>query len=352
MTMAPPSDTPPWLSAAAAPALGAAPNLANRRGPHRGGLRRPGLAFILAGLVAWAVGCCATAHAQTSENPVAEAAAASDKPHDADPVSYCARHLGAWFYCEAPPGPPAMTSPADQPVKVEAPPEIVELEAYQKQLDEAGKVASWNPTTENVERYMRLQRISMDKSGLFSDLWRRVVWNTPELDYTVQRPTGSVAKNEFDSERQSDRDLFLRSVSAEIGVFYVYSGVCGPCRVASPIIKEFSDRYGVPVKVISTDGASNPVFGRTLPDRGQLKAWGIDHAVTPSLLIFQSPTPVGPDGQYAKRPVATVEGRTMQLRPCEQARGCLTYLGAGVMSVEDIAERFFVLLSKDPGADY
>ena len=35
---------------------------------------------------------------------------------------------------------------------------------------------------------MRLQRISMDKSGLFSDLWRRVVWNNPDLDYTILRP--------------------------------------------------------------------------------------------------------------------------------------------------------------------
>ena len=284
-------------------------------------------------------------------SPDGAAAPAPQSQAPADTGSYCGRMLGAWFYCEAP-SPDAAPKPADPPLHVETPPEIAELEAYQKQLDEAGKVASWNPTTENVERYMRLQRISMDKSGLFSDLWRRVVWNNPDLDYTLQRPTGSVAKNEFDSERQSDRDLFLRSVSADIGVFYIYSGTCGPCRVASPIIKEFSDRYGVPVKVISTDGSANPVFGQTLPDRGQLKAWGIEHQVTPALLIFQSPTPVGADGRADKRIIATVEGRTLQLRPCEQARGCLTYLGAGVMSVEDIAERFFVLLSKDPGADY
>jgi len=350
MTMAPASDLSAYLSAATGAVLGSVLHLARRRRPRRGVLRRLGLEFILVGLVSWAVGCCAAAYAQTTDVPAAETSTPSGQPHDTDGVSYCGRRLGAWFYCEAPA--PAEASPTGQPTKVVVPPEIVELEAYQKELEEAGRIASWKPTTENVERYMRLQRISMDKSGLFSDLWRRVVWNNPDLDYTIQRPTGSVAKNEFDSERQSDRDLFLRSVSAEIGVFYVYSGVCGPCRVASPIIKEFSDRYGVSVKVISTDGAPNPVFGRTLPDRGQLKAWGIDHAVTPALLIFQSPTPVGADGRFAKRTVATVEGRTMQLRPCEQARGCLTYLGAGVMSVEDIAERFFVLLSKDPGTDY
>jgi conjugal transfer pilus assembly protein TraF len=278
-----------------------------------------------------------------------EAAVAAPPPADA--ATYCGRRLGSWFYCDAEQTAPAPSADAPAARRV-TPPEIAELEAYQKALDQAGRTASWNPTPANVERYIRLQKVSLDKGSLFSDLWRRVVWNNPDLDYTVQRPTGAVAKNEFDAERQSDRDLFLRGVSPDVGVFYIYSGVCGPCRIASPIIKAFSDRYGVPVKVISTDGAPNPVFGPTLPDRGQLKAWGIEQQVTPALLIFQSPTPTGRNGQAAPRTVATVEGRTLQLRPCLQPRGCLTYLGAGVMSVEDIAERFFVLLSKDPGTDY
>jgi conjugal transfer pilus assembly protein TraF len=301
---------------------------------------------------------CSPASAQTSpieapqivDTSVPTAAAANALP-PADAASYCGRKLGSWFYCAPEQAEPRPVS-ADAAVRSVTPPEIAELEAYQKALSEAGQTASWNPTPTNVERYIRLQKVSLDKGGLFSDLWRRVVWNNPDLDYTLQRPTGAVAKTEFDAERQSDRDLFLRSVSPEIGVFYIYSGVCGPCRIASPIIKAFSDRYGVPVKVISTDGAANPVFGPTLPDRGQLKAWGIEHQVTPALLIFQSPTPKGRDGEAAPRTVATVEGRTLQLRPCRQPRGCLTYLGAGVMSVEDIAERFFVLLSKDPGTDY
>jgi len=351
MPMASSSDVPAYASATTAAVMGLILQRLDQGRPRRGAGRRLGLEFIAIAVVSLAVGWCATAFAQSTDATPSTATSPTETAPQTDGFSYCGRKLGAWFYCE-PPAAEAATATPDQPAKIVVPPEIVELEAYQKALDEAGRIASWKPTSENVERYMRLQRVSMDKSGLFSDLWRRVVWNNPDLDYTIQRPTGSVAKNEFDSERQSDRDLFLRSVSAEIGVFYVYSGVCGPCRVASPIIKAFSDRYGVPVKVISTDGAPNPVFGATLPDRGQLKAWGIDHPVTPALLIFQSPTPMDSAGRYAKRTVATVEGRVMQLRPCEQTRGCLTYLGAGVMPVEDIAERFFVLLSKDPGTDY
>jgi len=309
--------------------------------------------ILIAFVVSYSAGFAGRAHGQDLGAPAPPKPYADPQaPEAVDTGSYCGRRLGSWFYCEPPPAPEPPPTPEDPAPRLEIPPEIAEMEAYQKALDQAGRVAAWNPTSANVERYMRLQRVALDKSGLFSDLWRRAVWNNPDLDYTVQRPTGSVAKNEFDSERQSDRDLFLRSVSAEIGIFYIYSATCGPCRVASPIIKEFSDRYGVPVRVISTDGAANPVFGPTLPDRGQLKAWGIEHQVTPALLIFQSPTPVGAAGTASKRTIATVEGRTLQLRPCAQPRGCLTYLGAGVMSVEDIAERFFVLLSKDPGADY
>ncbi len=269
-----------------------------------------------------------------------------------DDGSYCGRQLGGWFYCERPSPPQQVQSRDPNALRLRKPREIVELEAYQKALEEARQVAIWRPTSENVEHYIRMQKVALDKSSLFSDLWRRAIWTNPDLDYTLQRPTTQIAKAEYDNERSSDRDLFLRSVADQVGVFYVYSGTCGPCRVASPIIKSFSDRFGVNVKVISTDGAENPVFGPTLADRGQLSSWGIDHKVTPALLLYQTPSHVSSQGVLRQTVVNVGDGRQVALRPCTQARGCLTYLGAGVMSVEDIAERSFILLSKEPGSDY
>ena len=284
---------------------------------------------------------------------LSQAATADDAPAArpaVDDGSYCGRQLGSWFYCGRRSSPPQARDP--NALRLRKPREIVELEAYQKALEEARQVAIWRPTSENVERYIRMQKVALDKSSLFSDLWRRAIWTNPDLDYTLQRPTTQIAKAEYDNERSSDRDLFLRSVSDQVGMFYVYSGTCGPCRVASPIIKSFSDRFGVSVKVISTDGAENPVFGPTLPDRGQLSSWGIDHKVTPALLLFQAPSHVSAQGVLRQTIVNVGDGRQVALRACNQARGCLTYLGAGVMSVEDIAERSFILLSKEPGSDY
>ena len=285
----------------------------------------------------------------TDATTTGDAAAATPS---ADDGSYCGRQLGSWFYCEQPSPAPRSQVRDPSALHVRKPREIVELDAYQKALEEARQVAIWRPTSENVEHYIRMQKVALDKSSLFSDLWRRAIWTNPDLDYTLQRPTTQIAKAEYDNERSSDRDLFLRSVSDQVGVFYVYSGTCGPCRIASPIIKSFSDRFGVSVKVISTDGAENPVFGRTLPDHGQLSSWGIDHKVTPALLLFQAPSHVSSQGALRQTIVNVGDGRQVALRPCTQARGCLTYLGAGVMSVEDIAERSFILLSKEPGSDY
>lgn len=319
------------------------------------------LLAAFAGIVAPLFTGPSIAVAQDSDLGQAAVASADAAAPPQDPstgrLDYCGRSLGSWFYCEAPQLPPkveekASEARAEPELKPETAPEIKELDAYHRRLQEAADVASWNPTPANVERYVRLQKVALDKSGLFSDLWRRLVWTTPDLDYTLQRPTMALAKTAYDNERTSDRDIFLRGVSEDVGVFYVYSGTCGPCRMASPIVKSFSDRYGVTVKVISTDGAFNPVFGSTMRDHGQLAGWGIDHEVTPALLIYQSPSEVDRNGQPRLRHIAGPDGHRMQLRPCMQPQGCLTYLGAGVMSVEDIAERFFVLLSKDPGTDY
>jgi len=260
---------------------------------------------------------------------------------------YCARDLGAWFYC-ARPQPPAeeKTAREGDGLSVDKPTEILELEAFQKEVEEARQIAVWAPTEQNVRRFYLLQKTALDRGGLFADQWRRMVWTNPELDYTLKRPVSEIGKRAWEDERLYDRELFLKGFSADLGIFYVFRESCGACRIFSPIVKAFAARYAVSVKAISADGGRNPDFQEVLVDRGQLKAWGFSSPATPALLIFQRPTKGEP-------PVIKVSnGKTLRLRACGKPQGCLTYLGAGVMSVEDIAERMFVLLATEPGKDF
>ena len=75
---------------------------------------------------------------------------------------------------------------------------------------------------------------------------------------------------------------------------------------------------------------------------------------TSSVLGVQAPCALLIVQRASKAPVrATLSnGKVVTLRPCAKPKGCLTYLGAGVMSVEDIAERMFVLLATRPGQDF
>lgn len=265
---------------------------------------------------------------------------------------YCGRRLGQWFYCVRPAPPPPAEKKQDKSAASPQAAEIAELQAFQKELSEALQVATWKPTPENVEKYFLLQRVALNKGGEFADVWRRMIWSRPDLDYTLQRPVAELAKHNFTDERNYNRDLFLRSFSEEIGVFYVYRSTCGPCSVFNPIIRGFSDRYGLEVKAISTDGTPNPHFGTTLHDRGQLKAWGIDPRVTPALLLYQKSSLDPKTGRPRRMAIRGSSGAELTLRPCVKPKGCMTYVGAGVLTTDEIAERLFVSLSTEPGNDF
>ncbi len=267
---------------------------------------------------------------------------------------YCGRDLGRWFYCQRPEPEPEEAPRPDQkpsPLKLAKPKEIAELEAWQKDLEEARSIAVWRPTPQTVERYYRLQQVALDRGGLFADYYRRLTWTNPDYDYTAKRPVVEVGKHGWTDDRAADRDLFLRGVSSRVGVFYVYRGNCGPCAIASPIVRAFSDRFGVTVRAISSDGSANSYFPQAIKDTGQLAAWGVGKT-TPVILFYQQSDLDPQTGLVRPRRVKGSNGQVQELTPCDKPAGCLTYAGAGVMSLEDIAERLFVLLSKAPGTDF
>jgi conjugal transfer pilus assembly protein TraF len=148
---------------------------------------------------------------------LAASAPAQTPPDPARPVQigdrfYCQdRHLGTWFYCErpkaeklnpvAPPAPQAQTA-------------AEKLDAVTAELRELKARAILEPTPDNVTAYIRFQRTQLDRASLFGDVWQRALWQTPDLDYTLQRPVGSVAKQQWSDARKVERDQALDRLGA------------------------------------------------------------------------------------------------------------------------------------------
>lgn len=231
---------------------------------------------------------------------------------------YCReRNLGQWFYCEKPK--PDPDSPPQNQTNI---PAAVRLKAISEKLDELKARAILEPTTQNVQAYISYQREQLDRASDFADVWRRAIWQNPELDYTLQRPINALGKKTWTTQRTAQRDAALAAISQRYGVFYFYSSGCAACEVFSPIIRGVSDRFGMTVMAVSIDGGPNAAFPNYLIDTGQFQAMGMAGKQVPALMLFDTVT---------KQPMP---------------------IGYGVMAADDVMDRIFTLTNTEPGSDF
>ena len=234
---------------------------------------------------------------------------------------YCQqRALGHWFYCDPPPKPekdeaaPAPTAPQTSYTE--------QLSAITEELDELKARAIIEPTPENVRNYIAFQREQLDRASTFADTWARTLWQTPELDYTLERPVNNLGKQTWRTERTAYQDQMMRDLTQRYGVFYFYSQSCAACSTFSPIMRSLSDRYGLDVLAVSMDGGVTPGFPDYVVNQGQYEMMGLQGSRVPALVLFDTQTK------------ATIP------------------IGYGVMAQDEVIQRIFALTQTRAGEDY
>ena len=246
-------------------------------------------------------------------------ATAQDRAPDA---VYCVeRDLGRYFYCTS----SEVEEPTPEPTIVESHPARTateEMDAIRPQLTVLRAQAVLDPTPQNVSAYIAYQRVQLDRASAFSDSWRRVLWAQPELDYTLQRPVSQIGKRLWLDTRKEDRERLLETLSERYGVFYFYAASCSACTEFSPILKAFSDRFGISVKAVSVDGGANAYFPNAVSDTGQMARLGLAGAPTPAFVLFDS--------------------RSNEIIP----------VGFGIVTQSELEERIFILTQTETGEDF
>ena len=150
--------------------------------------------------------------------------------------------LGWHFYCdrqeetrETPPAPTPSSGGSTQ----SATERILEM---RRQLEEARASAILDPSPAKVAAYLRLQQETLQRAASFSDAFRRTVWATPELDYTLKRPVGALAKRLWSDERRADVAASLARLGERYGLIYVGHTGCAGCKVFGPLLRAFALR--------------------------------------------------------------------------------------------------------------
>ena len=238
------------------------------------------------------------------------------------PGSNAGQGLGWHFYCDREDDPPQAEPAPPPPSPGPAQSASERIEAMRKALEEARAEAILNPTTENVTAYLRLQQETLQRAAAFSDAFRRTVWATPELDYTLRRPVGALAKQVWSDQRREDRDVALARLGERYGLIYLGHAGCAGCKVFGPLLRAFATRHGLDVLAVSLTGERLEGWPEAVADNGRAARLGLGNAPVPALVLFDT--------------------ATKRVLP----------VGFGVMAEDQMAERIYALTALETGRDY
>jgi len=234
--------------------------------------------------------------------------------------AWCGEDLGWHFYCDRDDAPDE--SPSQIPPEVAPPSAHARILEIRRELEEARATAILEPSPAHVTAYLRLQQAALQKSAAFSDSFRRVVWATPELDYTLRRPVGALAKHLWSDERRAARDTALARLGERYGLIYLGDPACAACRVFGPLFRAFALRHGLDVLAVSMTGGALEGWPEAVPDHGQVERLGLAGSPLPAIVLFDTETQL------------------------------VLPVSFGVLAEDQLAERIFVLTSLEAGHDF
>ena len=231
--------------------------------------------------------------------------------------------LGWHFYCDRDDEDPEEDAPTVEvppPVQPEGPMErILEM---RRALEEARAKAVLDPSVENVAAYLHLQQETLQRAASFSDSFRRAVWGNPDLDYTLRRPVGALAKRLWSDERRAERAGVLARLGERYGLIYLGSAQCSACRVFGPLLRAFALRHSLDVLAVSLTGEPLEGWPEAVPDQGRAARLGLTSRVVPAVFLYDT-----------------------------QASRALP-VSFGVVAEDQLAERIFALTTREVGSDY
>jgi hypothetical protein len=78
---------------------------------------------------------------------------------------------------------------------------VAALKKLREDAERKRALAIVKPTPENLKSYIVAQEALMDRASVFSDVWRRVIWANPELNYQLRNPSNNSAIQVRDTQR-------------------------------------------------------------------------------------------------------------------------------------------------------
>lgn len=197
-----------------------------------------------------------------------------------------------WFWYKDPP-PEAKKPPPPKPKAVagaEGKPKVLSAEWLRDNMDKYRYLAIDNPTRENMEMYLLLQKLMLDKGEKFALAHRRYASLNPGIDETVQNPVGGTARKSMDMAQEKAMNDVLSKMGKHIGVWYFFKSDCQYCHQQNPAMEQLARLSKISVVPISLDhkASLDGYLPKWRPDNGQGQMLGVTG--TPTMFLVNPTT--------------------------------------------------------------
>lgn len=190
--------------------------------------------------------------------------------HDNSSGRFYDRKAEGWFWYAPEPVEHEVIEPepvaADQPKEPEplepqvTPPQgpsVFSAKWFRDNLPKYKDLAWDEPTLENVQTYLYLQRYAMDRSEQFADVAEMAVTGNPLLDEMTRRPTATFGSQKVDQIAGRLRDNLVAELADQVGVFFFYDPDDEYSQAAAPLIK-LLEQSGFAIVAVSETGEPIP----------------------------------------------------------------------------------------------
>lgn len=186
---------------------------------------------------------------------------------------------------------------APEPVEIPAEktqgPTVFSSKWIRENIDKYIDAAVDDPTMENVQAFLYLQRLSMDKAEQFADVAEIAVSGNPMLDEMTRRPTSTFGSQKVDVIAGKLKQSLLTEISNRAGVFFFYEHDDEYSTAQAPLIK-ILEQSGFATIAISENGEPIPGFENDFTykaDSGHAEMLGV--TTLPAVFL------VSPEGEFA-----------------------------------------------------
>lgn len=212
----------------------------------------------------------------------------TDKPRSTD--GFLGQEDQGWFWYKDPPEPP-VEQPVD-PTDAEAAPDDkkpkpLSGEWIRENLPKFRMKAIDEPTKDNVEMYLLLQKLAMDKAEQFALAHRAFASQNPGIDETIQNPVSGIARKSMTKMQEDTQTDVVKKIASQVGIYYFFRSDCIYCHRQNPMLPILTQSTGLTILPISVDGlpSADGLLPNWRPDQGQAAQLGVTS--TPTMYLVK-----------------------------------------------------------------